>query len=199
MGMSEVAIHIENLTKRYGRGKKAFNAVDHLEFQVQRGQVFGFLGPNGAGKSTTIRMMLGLTTPSEGKVWLFGKTQREAQQVLHRRVGALVEGATLYPYLTGRQNLAVWARTSDCYDAKRIQYWLERLDMADHADRRASGYSMGMKQRIGIAGALVNNPDLVILDEPINGLDPRGIQDIRQLIRQLADQDGKTVLLSSGV
>jgi ABC-2 type transport system ATP-binding protein len=108
-----------------------------------------------------------------------------------------VEGATLYPFMSGRKNLEVWAHTSQCYDQKRIQFLLELVGMADRADRRANGYSTGMKQRIGIAGALLNNPDLVILDEPTNGLDPQGIQEMRHLIRDLTELEGKTVFLSS--
>jgi ABC-2 type transport system ATP-binding protein len=192
-----LAIEINRLSKSFGRGKKAFKAVDQLSFQVEAGTVYGFLGANGAGKSTTIRMLLGLTSPDSGTAALFGQAVQTSHETLRTRVGALVEGASLYPFMTGRQNLEILARTSGCYDPKGIQSLLERLDMADRADRKAKGYSTGMKQRIGIAAALLNNPDLVILDEPTNGLDPRGIQDIRTLVRQLAEEEGKTVFLSS--
>lgn len=192
-----LAIALEHLTKVYGRRKDQVRAVDNLSLEIESGQVYGLLGPNGAGKSTTIRMILALSAPSAGRIQIFGQALAQASEVLRQRVGSLVEGATLYPFLSGRDNLRVLARTAGTYDEARIQQLLEQLDMADRADRLASGYSTGMKQRIGIAGALLNNPDLVILDEPTNGLDPRGMQDIRRFVRQLADEQGKTVLISS--
>lgn len=195
--MNGIAIETSHLSKGFGRGKKAFKAVNDLSFSVPAGTVYGFLGANGAGKSTTIRMLLGLMAADQGTASLFGQPVEQSHETLRLHVGAMVEGATLYPYMTGRQNLEVLARTSGCYDPQAIQRLLVRLQMADRADRRAAGYSTGMKQRIAIAAALLNNPDLVILDEPTNGLDPRGIQDIRTLIRELVEQDGKTVFLSS--
>lgn len=192
-----LAIALDHLTKVYGRRKDQVRAVDDLSLEIEAGQVYGLLGPNGAGKSTTIRMILALSAPTAGRVQIFGQALAQASDVLRQRVGSLVEGATLYPFLSGRDNLRVLARTAGTYDEARIQQLLEQLDMADRADRLASGYSTGMKQRIGIAGALLHNPDLVILDEPTNGLDPRGMQDIRRFVRQLADEQGKTVLISS--
>jgi ABC-2 type transport system ATP-binding protein len=195
--LTKIAIQLNKLTKTFGRGKNAFHAVNDVTLDIQSGQVYGFLGLNGAGKSTTIRMLLGLTNPTSGTPLVFGKPVHDALEILQKRVGALVEGATLYPFMSGRKNLEVWAHTSQCYDQKRIQFLLELVGMADRADRRANGYSTGMKQRIGIAGALLNNPDLVILDEPTNGLDPQGIQEMRHLIRDLTELEGKTVFLSS--
>ena len=191
-----VAIRLENVSKTFGRGKKRVHAVRALDLEVTVGQVFGFLGPNGAGKSTTIRMMMDLIRPSAGEISLFGRSVRGNYQLM-RRVGALVEGATFYEFLTGRKNLEILARSGDCYDAAMIQRLLEQVGMADRADRRVQGYSTGMKQRLGLAAALLNDPDLVILDEPTNGLDPAGIQDVRHFIRDLAEKQGKTVFLSS--
>jgi ABC-2 type transport system ATP-binding protein len=194
--MSSIAIETRNLSKQFGGGKKRVNAVQSLNLQVAEQQVYGFLGPNGAGKTTTIRMLLDLIRPASGEALLFGQSPRKTPHIL-RRVGALVEGATFYPYLTGRKNLEVLARTGGYYDARRIQQLIELVSMADRADRPASGYSTGMKQRMGLAAALLSNPDLIILDEPTNGLDPAGIQEMRHFIRDLVEKDGKTVFLSS--
>jgi len=191
------AIEIEGLSKYFGRRKKRFIAVDKLSLSVPRGLVYGFLGPNGAGKSTTIRMLLGLMAPHNGSIRIYGTPAAQASHVLRERVGALIEHATLYPFMTGRGNLEILARTSGCYDAQRIDRLLHMVDMHERADRKAAGYSTGMKQRIGLAAALLHDPDLVILDEPTNGLDPRGIQEMRAIIRRLVDDEGKTVFLSS--
>jgi ABC-2 type transport system ATP-binding protein len=195
--MSEqIAIRLENLTKTFGRRKNKVQAVKGINLEVQAGQVYGFLGPNGAGKSTTIRMMMDLIRPSAGDVLVYGRQVQKDHAVL-QRVGALVEGAMFYDFLTGRKNLEVLARSSGFYDAKRIQTLLSEVSMVDRADRLVKGYSTGMKQRLGLAAALLHNPDLVILDEPTNGLDPAGIQEMRRFIRDLADTQGKTVFLSS--
>lgn len=191
-----VAICLENVSKSFGRRKKRVDAVRQISLEVATGQVFGFLGPNGAGKSTTIRMIMDLIRPSAGSVKLFGQAV-QGNYKLMRRVGALVEGAAFYDFLTGRKNLEIFAQTGDCYDPARIQSLLVQVGMADRADRKVQGYSTGMKQRLGLAAALLNDPDLVILDEPTNGLDPAGIQDVRHFIRNLAAEQGKTVFLSS--
>jgi ABC-2 type transport system ATP-binding protein len=190
------AIQLENVSKTFGRRRKQVEAVRHLSLEVAAGQVFGFLGPNGAGKSTTIRMMMDLIRPSAGDVLLYGRPVQNNPSLM-RRVGALVEGAAFYDFLTGRKNLEILARTRDCYDPTRIQTVLVQVGMADRADRKVQGYSTGMKQRLGLAAALLDDPDLVILDEPTNGLDPAGIQDVRYFIRDLAEKQGKTVFLSS--
>ncbi|MEZ4671822.1 MAG: ABC transporter ATP-binding protein [Anaerolineae bacterium] len=193
---STIAIHTDQLFKQFGRGKKQVKAVQDLSLDVKAGQVYGFLGPNGAGKTTTIRMLLDLIRPSSGAVSLYGRAVRRDTDVLNR-VGAMVEGATFYPFLTGRQNLEVMARSGGYYDKKVVADLIEQVGMADRADRRTRGYSTGMKQRMGLAAALLGNPDLIILDEPTNGLDPAGIQEIRLFIRELVDKQGKTVFLSS--
>ena len=187
------ALELRALGKTYGRGAGAKRAVDDVSLTVRGGEVYGFLGPNGAGKSTTIRMALGLIRPSDGDALLFGRPVSDRQAL--RRGGSLVDGGTFYPFLSGRDNLRVLARTQG-HDGARIEAVLERVDLARDAKRKVKGYSTGMKQRLGVAAALLDDPDLVILDEPANGLDAAGIQDMRTLLRGLA-ADGKAVFLSS--
>ena len=195
--MSEtVAIGLHNLSKTFGRRKHRVRAVDNISLEVTSGQVYGFLGPNGAGKSTTIRMILDLIRPTRGAVYVYGRQVQREHTVL-RRVGGQVEGARFYHFLTGRRNLEVLARTADVYDPKRIQMLLTQVGLTEQADRLVHGYSTGMKQRLGVAATLLGDPDLVILDEPTNGLDPAGIQEMRHFIRDLVDGQGKTVFLSS--
>ncbi|MCL4238133.1 MAG: ABC transporter ATP-binding protein [Anaerolineae bacterium] len=192
-----VAIQTRGLNKTFGRrARKRIQAVKDLSLEVPVGQVYGFLGPNGAGKSTTIRMLLGLIYPTSGDAYLYGQHVRRQHGVL-RRVGALVEGAAFYPFLSGRRNLEVLARTANCYDPARIETLLAQVGLAERAAQRVKGYSTGMKQRLGLAAALLGDPDLLILDEPTNGLDPSGMHEIRTFIRELADEHGKTVFLSS--
>lgn len=190
------AIRIDNLSKTFGRRRKRIEAVKHVTLEIPVGQVYGFLGPNGAGKTTTIRMMLDLIRSTEGDVTIFGRHVRREHDVL-RRVGAIVEGATFYNFLSGRRNLEVLARTANDLNPKRIDALLEQVGLAHRADQRVKGYSTGMKQRLGLAAALLSDPDLLILDEPTNGLDPEGMHEIRLFIRSLADDHGKTVFLSS--
>ncbi len=196
--MTEAAIQIQNLTKHFGRRSgRRVQAVDDLSLEVAAGQVYGFLGPNGAGKTTTIRMLLDLIRPDQGEVYLFGKPLRRERNVLGR-VGSLVEGAAFYDFLTGRRNLEVLALTANL-DLRpgRLDELLALVEMQDASRRRVKGYSTGMKQRLGIAAALLGDPDLIILDEPANGLDPRGINEVRRLTRRLVEELGKTVFLSS--
>ena len=194
--MSEiVAIRLENLSKVYGRRRRV-RAVHRLNLEVHSGQVYGFLGPNGAGKTTTIRLLLDLIRPTEGAAYIYGQHVRRAHGVL-RRVGAMVEGAAFYPFLSARRNLEVLARNADCYDAGRIERLLEQVGLAEVAKRRVKGFSTGMKQRLGLAAALLTDPDLLILDEPTSGLDPGGIHEVREFLRRLVDEEDKTVFLSS--
>jgi ABC-2 type transport system ATP-binding protein len=190
------AIRLENLSKTFGRGRDIVQAVKNVDLEVQAGQVYGFLGPNGAGKTTTIRMLMNLIRPTQGTAWIFDQDVRRNPSVL-KRVGALVEGAAFYGYMNGRDNLAVLARTANDYRRERIESLLEQMGLLERAGQPVSKYSLGMKQRLGIAAALLNDPELVILDEPTNGLDPSGIQEMRSFIRDLAKQQGKTVFLSS--
>lgn len=193
--MSSLALEISQLSKVFGAGKKQVKAVDDLALTVTPGQVYGFLGPNGAGKTTTIRMMLDLVRPTQGHIKIFGQSVRQPAAL--RQVGALVEGPAFYGYLSGRENLRVLAQARGWRDWQRIDTLLELVDLTAAADRLAKGYSLGMKQRLGLAAALLHDPALVILDEPTNGLDPAGILHMRNLIRELATKHGKTVFLSS--
>ena len=180
-----------HLCKRY-RGR---TVVDGVSLTVERGDVYGFLGPNGAGKSTTLRMVLDLVRPTSGTVELFSRPPRD--RAVLARIGAIVEAPALYGYLTGRQNLRMLAELSGGAPAARIDEVLTRVDLRDRADDPARIYSHGMKQRLAIAAALLPRPELIILDEPTNGLDPMGIRAMRELIRSLAADDGLTVVLSS--
>lgn len=190
------AIRFDNVSKAFGRGDKIVQAVGELDLAIHSKQVYGFLGPNGAGKTTTIRMMIDLIRPSKGKISIFGRDVRRDPAVL-KRVGALVEGAMFYGYLSGRDNLEILAHTAGKYWPQRISALLDQVGLADSAQRAVSSYSMGMTQRLGIAAALLHDPELVILDEPTNGLDPAGIQEMRRFIRSLASEQDKTVFLSS--
>lgn len=190
--MQDMAITTSGLTRRFG----AITAVNNVALQVQRGSVYGFLGPNGAGKTTTIRMLLGLIRPNSGEVRLFGESLPAKRTALLRRIGALVEQPSLYPNLSGRENLEVTRRLIGGR-TEQIARALSIVRLTDAADRLAGAYSQGMRQRLGLALALLNEPDLLILDEPTNGLDPSGIQEMRELIGKLRADLGITVLLSS--
>jgi ABC-type multidrug transport system ATPase subunit len=186
-------IETRGLTRRFG----ARVAVDELNLSVPAAGVYGFLGPNGAGKTTAIRMLLGLIRPNAGEVRLFGvRAHRGNRASLMRRAGALVESPSLYPHLTGRENLEVTRRL---LGARRnlIDLALDTVKLTNDANRRVREYSLGMRQRLGLALALLNKPELLILDEPTNGLDPAGIHEMRDLIRRLPDEFGVTVFLSS--
>ncbi|MCL4263187.1 MAG: ABC transporter ATP-binding protein [Anaerolineae bacterium] len=189
---SEFILETRNLSKSFG----AVTAVHNLNLRVRAGEVFGFLGPNGAGKTTTIGMMLGLIAPSAGEVRLLGTAVTPAHTAALRQVGALVGTPALLPYLSGRDNLRLLAHLYADVNQARIDEMLALVKMNDAADRKLHTYSTGMKQRLGLAAALLHRPRLVVLDEPTNGLDPAGMREVRQLIRQLAD-DGITVFLSS--
>ena len=193
--MSTPVLELVRLSKTYGRRKGGVRAVRDVSLSVGAGEVYGFLGPNGAGKSTTIRMLLGLISPTAGEVRLFGQELRRNHAVL-RRVGSLVDGGNFYPFMSGRTNLEVLARTHGG-GGERIDALLEQVGLAADARRKVKGYSTGMRQRLGVAAALLNDPEIVILDEPVNGLDAAGIQEMRMLIRRLAAEQGKTVFLSS--
>ena len=185
-------IETRGLTRRFG----ARVAVGDLNLSVPAAGVYGFLGPNGAGKTTAIRMLLGLIRPNAGEVRLFGVSVGGNRASLMRRVGALVESPSLYPHLTGRENLEVTRRLLGA-DRNLINVALSTVNLTKDADRRVREYSLGMRQRLGLGLALLNNPELLILDEPTNGLDPAGIHEMRDLIRRLPDQFGVTVFLSS--
>ncbi|MEM8535399.1 MAG: ABC transporter ATP-binding protein [Chloroflexota bacterium] len=194
--MQDGILTLHRVSKAFGQGKNAINAVQDVSLTVRAGEIYGFLGPNGSGKSTTIRIILSLIQPMSGYVELFGTPIHHNRMPLNR-VGSLFEGGIFYPFLSGRDNLAVLMKTQGQYDSQRIDHLLDQTGIMHAANRRVSGYSTGMRQRLGIAAALLNHPDLIILDEPTNGLDPVGIGEIRQIIRSLRDEGGKTVFLSS--
>jgi ABC-2 type transport system ATP-binding protein len=187
--MTRTVVRTDGLTKRYGNRA----AVDGVTLEVRRGEVYGFLGPNGAGKTTTLRMLLGLVRPTGGTASVLGRPPGSPDAL--RRVGALVEGPGFYPYLSGRQNLRVLARYRGL-DDRAADRALDRVDLAGRGKDRFRTYSLGMKQRLGVAAALLGDPDLLILDEPTNGLDPAGMAAMRTLVVDVA-AGGQTVLLSS--
>jgi ABC-2 type transport system ATP-binding protein len=195
--MSDLAVASTGLTKRFRSGQLA---VDQVSLAVPRGSVYGFLGPNGSGKTTTIRMLLGLAFPTSGRAELLGVPMPDGAAAALPRVGALVEGPAFYPFLTGRGNLARWAAADPTADPRtgpaRIGTALDRVGLLGAAGKRYRHYSLGMKQRLAIAASLLRPRDLLVLDEPTNGLDPQGTREVRALIQQIA-ADGVTVFMSS--
>jgi ABC-type multidrug transport system ATPase subunit len=185
-----LVIETSALSKRYG---ERILAVDQLDLRVRRGEVYGFLGPNGAGKTTTLRMLLGLVRPTSGSALVLGAAPGSPEALA--RVGALVESPSLYPFLSGRDNLRVLTRHAHLFES-RVDAVLEEVELTDRAADRFGTYSLGMKQRLGVAAALLKDPELLILDEPTNGLDPAGMAEMRAFIRGLG-RGRRTVLLSS--
>jgi ABC-type multidrug transport system ATPase subunit len=190
--MSDFVITTTGLKRAFGD----LTAVAGIDLQVRRGSVYGFLGPNGAGKTTTIRMLLGLIRPHAGRVTLFGQPLQSRRIALLRRVGAMVETPSLYAHLTGRENLELTRRLTGG-NRTQIDHVLHVVRLEAAADRPVKGYSSGMRQRLGLALALLGDPELLILDEPTNGLDPAGIREMRELICRLPESHGVTVFLSS--
>jgi ABC-2 type transport system ATP-binding protein len=190
---SEAAISTRHLQKRYGRQL----ALDGLDLTVTRGEVFGFLGPNGAGKSTTIRILLGLLRPTSGHARLLGRAAGTVASRANGRVGALVEEPAFYEYLSGRRNLELLAALSGPVDHRRIEEVLELVGLRGREKDRVGTYSHGMKQRLGIAQALIPRPELLVLDEPASGLDPQGVVEVRDLIQRVNAEEHVTVFVSS--
>lgn len=187
-------IEVRHLSKNYA----GFQAVDDLSFTVNQGDVYGFLGQNGAGKSTTIRMMLSLIQPSSGAIDFFGESLLQNRKSILSRMGAVIERPDLYKYLTAYQNLQLFMKMSRVpKTAKDVMETLTLVGLSERAHSKVKTFSQGMKQRLGIAVALVHDPEIIILDEPTNGLDPQGIADIRHLIKRLSSEFGKTVVISS--
>lgn len=185
---------VRHLTKRFD----SLTVVDDLSFSVEDGDVYGFLGQNGAGKSTTLRILLSLIRPTSGSVELFGMDLAKHRKDILRRVGAVIESPDLYPFFSGLENLDIFARLSGAgHSRTTLLQQLDLVGLAGRADDKVGTYSMGMKQRLGLAVALVGDPTLMILDEPTNGLDPQGIADIRNLILHLSRERGKTLIVSS--
>lgn len=196
MSSVEKVIQISSLSKRF----KDLLAVDELELHVNRGDVFGFLGPNGAGKSTTIRMMLSLISPTSGTINIFGKSLLENRKEILTNIGAIVEKPDFYQYLPAIKNLEILAKISGKeVSSKRIIELLDLVGLKDRAGSKVKTYSHGMKQRLGIAQALLHDPELIVLDEPTTGLDPQGMKEIRDLILRLSKDENKTIFLSSHI
>ena len=189
---TDLVVHTEHLTKYFGK----LLAIEDLNLDVYKGEVFGFLGPNGAGKSTTMGVMLGLIAPTAGMVELFGLNIQNHLPTILRRIGSVTESTGFYPYLSGKENLYYIARISGAINNNRIEEVLELVELSGRENDKFSNYSLGMKQRLALACALLNDPEFIVLDEPTNGLDPAGMKEIRELIIKLG-QDGKTIFLNS--
>lgn len=193
--MRNYMIETHELTKRYGEQE----SVSKLNLHVKEGRIYGLLGRNGAGKTTTMKLLLGLTTPTSGEVRIFGLPIRGNEREILPRVGSLIESPGFYPNLTATENLKIFARLRGLNDSSCIKNALELVNLPYRDTKLFSQYSLGMKQRLAIALSVMHDPDILILDEPINGLDPIGIAEIRAFIRDLCDKRGKTILISSHI
>ncbi|WP_156877498.1 ABC transporter ATP-binding protein [Shimazuella kribbensis] len=191
----EPVLAVEHLSKKIG----ARTIVNDVSFHVNPGEIFGFLGPNGAGKTTTIRMLVGLIKPTSGSVSIGGYNLQTHFLEAIKQVGCIVENPELYPYLTGRENLEHFARMMQDVDANRIDEVVQLVELDKRIDETVKTYSLGMRQRLGIAQALLGNPQLLILDEPTNGLDPAGIRELRAFIRKLAQEQSISIFISSHI
>ena len=192
--MSGILLQTSGLTKRYGRHK----AVDHVNIHIKKGAIYGFIGRNGAGKTTCLRMISGLAKPTEGEITLFGYQGKELKEV-RSRIGCLIEAPGLYGNMTAYENLKIKCRLFGISKPGYIEEILETVGLKDVGKKKTKHFSLGMKQRLGIGLALVGEPDLLVLDEPINGLDPQGIAEVRDTIQSLCDQRNMTVLISSHI
>lgn len=193
--MNNLIIETKNLTKQYGTQK----SVSNLNIHVQKGRIYGLLGRNGAGKTTTMKMLLGLTKPSTGEIKIFGHNIQNNKNKLLPRIGCLIESPGFYPNLTGTENLKIFAKLRGIPKKNAVKSTLEVVGLPYNDKKLFSQYSLGMKQRLAIALAIMHDPELLILDEPINGLDPIGIAEVRNFIRDLCTERGKTILISSHI
>lgn len=193
--MNKYVIETNHLTKQYGTQK----SVSDLNIHVKKGRIYGLLGRNGAGKTTTMKMLLGLTEPTSGSVKIFGKSLNGHEKDILPRIGSLIEAPGFYPNLTGTENLKIFARLRGVPKKNALKGALEVVGLPYNDKKLFSQYSLGMKQRLAIALAIMHDPELLILDEPINGLDPIGIAEVRSFIRELCDLRGKTILISSHI
>ncbi|SDY36964.1 MULTISPECIES: ABC transporter ATP-binding protein [unclassified Bacillus (in: firmicutes)] len=186
-------VRVEQLTKRIG----SKTLVENISFEVKKGEVVGLLGPNGAGKTTLMRMMVGMISMTEGEVWIDGQSVKQEFEGTAMKIGAVIENPEFYPFLSGYENLTYFGRMHGNVTEERIDEVVQLLGMGQVINRKVKAYSLGMRQRLGIAQALVHNPDVLILDEPTNGLDPSGIHEMRMYIKKIAHEQGKAVLVSS--
>ncbi|MEY8350575.1 ABC transporter ATP-binding protein [Bacillus cereus] len=186
-------VKVDRLTKRIG----SKTLVENISFEVKKGEVVGLLGPNGAGKTTLMRMMVGMIRMTEGEVWIDGQSVKREFESTAAKIGAVIENPEFYPFLSGYENLTYFGRMNGNVTEERIDEVVQLLGMGQVIDRKVKAYSLGMRQRLGIAQALVHNPDVLILDEPTNGLDPNGIHEMRMYIKKIAHEQGKAVLVSS--
>lgn len=194
--MLEQALSVKNISKSFGD----FKAVNDLSFSVNKGSIYGFLGPNGSGKSTTLRMMLSLIKPDEGEISIFGKNIQTHRSEVMKSMGCIIEKPDFYGHLTALENLKLFARASQLnFTKKDFEKLLDDVGLLGSEHKKAKTYSHGMKQRLGLAQALIHNPDFIILDEPNTGLDPEGILDLRKTMLQLNKEQGKTILFSSHI
>ena len=187
-------IETKNLTKTY----KAFTAVDHVSLHIKKGSIYGFLGPNGAGKSTTMKMLLGLTAPTDGEFQIDNLTFPNNRVQILKKIGSFIESPSFYPNLTGKENLDIIRRILGL-PASSVDEALELVGLSEFGNRLAKKYSLGMKQRLGLASALLGEPPILILDEPTNGLDPVGIKELRDILKKLARENGTAILVSSHI
>lgn len=186
-------VKVERLTKRIG----SKTLVENISFEVKKGEVVGLLGPNGAGKTTLMRMMVGMIRMTEGEVWIDGQSVKQQFESTASKIGAVIEAPEFYPFLSGYENLTYFGRMNGNVSEERIDEVVKLLGMGQVIDRKVKAYSLGMRQRLGIAQALIHDPDVLILDEPTNGLDPSGIHEMRMYIKKIAHEQGKAVLVSS--
>ena len=193
--MSEQILRTRNLTKKYG----TFSAVDNLSFFLQKGDIYGLIGQNGAGKTTLLKMVGGLTVPASGELELFGQTSEDGLNRARLQIGCMIESPAFFPYLSATENLEYYRIQKGISGTKRVREVLQFVSLADTGKKKFKNFSMGMKQRLGLALAIMGNPDLIILDEPINGLDPMGIAEFRDIIWKLNRECKTTVLLSSHI
>ena len=193
--MTEYVIETYDLTKKF---KKEYG-VNSINMKVERGKIYGLLGKNGAGKTTTMSMLLSLSNPSSGEIHIFGKDIKKHPKEIYPRIGSILETPGFYENLTGEENLKIFTKLRGVYNKKNIKSALKMVSLDGEKDKIFKKYSLGMKQRLAIAASIVHNPDLLILDEPINGLDPIGIKEMRNLFKKLVDEFGITILISSHI
>lgn len=193
--MNDMVLEARNLTKNY----RNTAALEHVDLQIEKGKIYGFIGQNGAGKTTFLRLVTGLSFPTEGELSLWGESTKEGLQEQRKRIGCMIETPALYPNLTARQNMEVQRIQRGIPDREVIDRCLRLVGLTDTGKKSVRNFSLGMRQRLGIATALLNTPEFLILDEPVNGLDPAGIADLRKLLKQLNKEYGMTVLISSHI